>query len=51
MVQNFVIVPMAVATTVAAIFIKQALIQRLALTIQIVGWILYFALFQSALSE
>jgi hypothetical protein len=50
-VQNFVIVPMAVATSVAAIFIKQAWIQRLALTIQIGGWILYFAFFQSALSE
>lgn len=50
-VQNIVIVPMAVVTSVAAIFIKQAWIQRLALTIQIVGWILYFAFFQSALSE
>lgn len=50
-VQNFAIVPMAAATSVTAIFIKQAWIQRLALTIQIGGWILYFAFFQSALSE
>jgi hypothetical protein len=49
--QNFVIVPMAVSTSVAAIFIKKAWIQRLALIIQIGGWILYFASFQSALSE
>ncbi len=50
-VQNIVIVPMAVATSVAAIFIEQAWIQRLALAIQIGGWIVYFAVFQSALSE
>jgi hypothetical protein len=49
--QNLAIVPMAVSTSMAAIFIKQAWIQRLALTIQIGGWILYFAVFQSALSE
>lgn len=49
-VQNFAIVPMAVSTSVAAIFIKQAWIQRLALTIQIGGWIWYFSFLQSALS-
>jgi hypothetical protein len=47
--QNIVVVPMAVATSVAAIFIKQAWIQYLALVVQIGGWILYFAFFQPAL--
>lgn len=49
--QNMVIVPMALATSVAAIFIKQTWIQCLALAVQIGGWILYFAFLQSALSE
>jgi hypothetical protein len=48
--QNLVIVPMAVATTAAAIFIRQSWIQGLALAIQIGGWIWYFARLQSALS-
>lgn len=49
--QNVVIVPMALATTVAAIFIKRPWIQSLALAIQIGGWIWYFARLQSALSD
>ena len=49
--QNMVIVPMALATSLAAIFIKQAWIQYLALAVQIGGWILYFAFLQPALSE
>ena len=48
--QNLVIVPMAVATVVAAIFIRNAWVQSLALVIQIGGWIWYFAALQSALS-
>jgi hypothetical protein len=42
---------MALATSVAAIYIKQTWIQYVALAVQIGGWILYFAFFQSALSE
>ena len=49
--QNLVIVPMALATTAAAIFIRQTWIQILALVIQISGWIWYFARLQSALSD
>ena len=48
--QNLVIVPMTLATGVAAIFIKQPWIQGLALAIQIGGWIWYFAALQAALS-
>jgi hypothetical protein len=50
-VQNMVIVPMALATSVAAIFINRTWIQCLALAVQIGGWIVYFAFLQSALSE
>jgi hypothetical protein len=49
--QNMVIVPMAVATSVAALFIKKKWIQCFALAVQIGGWIVYFAFLQSALSE
>ena len=49
--QNMVIVPMALATSVAAIFIKQTWIQCLAPAVQLGGWILYFAFLQSALAE
>lgn len=48
--QNLVIVPMTLATGVAAIFIKRPWIQGLALAIQIGGWIWYFAALQAALS-
>ena len=48
--QNIVIVPMAVATSVAAIVIKRPWVQGLALAIQIGGWLWYFARLQSALS-
>ena len=48
--QNTVIVPMAVATTVAAIVIRRFWVQCLALAIQIGGWLWYFARLQSALS-
>jgi hypothetical protein len=48
--QNIVIVPMALATGVAAIFINQPWVQSSALAIQIGGWIWYFARLQSALS-
>ena len=48
--QNLVIVPMALATSAAAIFIKRAWVQWFALVIQIGGWIWYFARLQSALS-
>lgn len=47
--QNTVIVPMAVATSLAAIFIRVAWVQYLALAIQIAGWVVYFAWLQSAL--
>ena len=48
--QNIVIVPMAVATSVAAIFIKRPWVQGAALAIQIGGWFWYFARLQSALT-
>lgn len=48
--QNIVIVPMTLATGVAAIFIKQPWVQCVALAIQIAGWIWYFAGLQAALS-
>ena len=48
--QNLVIVPMTLATGVAAIFIKRPWVQGLALAIQIGGWIWYFAALQTALS-
>lgn len=48
--QNMVIVPMALATSLAAIFIKQTWIQRFALALQIMGWVFYFAFLQSALA-
>lgn len=48
--QNIVIVPMTLATGVAAIFIKRAWVQWLALAIQIACWIWYFAVLQAALS-
>jgi len=47
--QNIVIVPMAVATSVAAI-VKRPWVQGLALAIQIGGWLWYFARLQAALS-
>jgi hypothetical protein len=48
--QNTVIVPMALATTLAAIFVKRPWVQALALAIQIGGWLWYFAKLQSALT-
>jgi hypothetical protein len=48
--QNLVIVPMTLATGVAAIFIKRPWVQALALVIQIGGWIWYFAALQTALA-
>ena len=48
--QNMVIVPMALVTSVDAIFIRQAWIQYVALAVQIGGWFLYFTFLQSALS-
>ena len=48
--QNMVIVPMTVATGLAAIFIRRPLVQAAAVAIQILGWIWYFARLQSALS-
>jgi hypothetical protein len=49
--QNVVIVPMALATSVAAIFMKRSWVQSVALAIQIAGRIWYFARLQSALSD
>lgn len=49
--QNVVILPMALATSAAAIFIRARWVQGLALAIQIVGWIWYFARLQPALSD
>jgi hypothetical protein len=49
--QNVVIVPMALATSVAAVYIRRRWVQSLALVIQIAGWIWYFARLQSALSD
>jgi len=48
--QNSVIVPMAVATSLAAVFIRLAWIQYLALAVQVGGWIVYFAFLQSVLT-
>ena len=48
--QNTVIVPMAVATSVAAGFIRVAWVQYLALAVQIAGWVGYFVFLQSALA-
>jgi hypothetical protein len=48
--QNIVIAPMTLATVIAAIFIKRAWVQALAVAIQILGWLWYFAVLQSALS-
>ena len=49
--QNIAIVPMTIATAVAAIFVRSKWVQILALSIQIAGWIWYFAALQTALSE
>jgi hypothetical protein len=48
--QNVVIAPMTLATGIAAVFIRTRWIQAVAVTIQIVGWLWYFAKLQSALS-
>src|SRR5262245_39071662 len=48
--QNIVIIPMTVATSIAAIFIRRSWVQVFAVAIQIVGWLWYFAKLQSALS-
>ena len=48
--QNIVIVPMALATGVAAVFIKKAWVQGAVLALQIGGWIWYFVALQTALS-
>lgn len=48
--QNLVIVPMALATCGAAIFIRRRWIQVLAVSIQILGWIIYFTKLQSTLT-
>jgi len=48
--QNTVIVPMAVATGLAAIFIRKSWVQGFAVAVQILGWLWYFARLQSALS-
>jgi len=48
--QNLVIIPMTVATVLAAIFISRPLVQACAIAIQILGWLWYFAKLQSALS-
>jgi hypothetical protein len=48
--QNMVIIPMTLATGLGAIFIRQPWIQAAAVSIQIVGWLLYFAKLQSGLS-
>jgi len=49
-VQNLVIVPMTVATGIAAIFIRRPWVQACAVAIQLLGWLWYFARLQSALS-
>ena len=41
---------MTIMTGVAAIFINNKWVQTLALVMQIVGWIWYFAVLQTALS-
>jgi hypothetical protein len=48
--QNLVIVPMTVATGIAAIFVTKAWIQAVAVAIQLLGWLWYFVKLQSALS-
>jgi hypothetical protein len=48
--QNVVIVPMTIASGVAAIFISSRSVQILVLAIQIGGWIWYFAALQTSLS-
>ena len=48
--QNLVMIPMTIATGLAAIFIRTAWVQGLAVAIQILGWLIYFAKLQSALS-
>ena len=48
--QNKVIVPMTVVTSIAAIFIRKSSVQAIAVAIQILGWLWYFAKLQSALS-
>jgi hypothetical protein len=48
--QNIVIVPMTIASGVAAIFISSRSVQILALAIQIGSWIWYFAALQTSLS-
>ena len=48
--QNIVIAPMTVATAVAAIFIRNWWVQAVAVAMQILGWLWYFAKLQSALS-
>ena len=48
--QNMVIIPMTVATGLAAIFIRQSWIQAAAVAIQILGWLVYFAKLQAGLS-
>jgi hypothetical protein len=48
--QNLVIVPMTVATAIAAIFVRRPWVQGFAVAIQLLGWVWYFAKLQSALS-
>src|SRR5262249_36479693 len=48
--QNLVIIPMTIATGIAAIFIRKPWVQAFAVTIQILGWFWYFAKLQTALS-
>jgi hypothetical protein len=48
--QNMVIVPMTIATTVAAVFIGKPWVQGTAVVIQILGWLYYFARLQSGLT-
>jgi hypothetical protein len=48
--QNVVIVPMTIATALAAIFVRSRWVQACAVAIQILGWLWYFAALQGALS-
>src|SRR5262245_7946578 len=48
--QNLVIAPMTVATGIAAIFIRNRWVQAVAVAVQILGWLCYFARLYSALS-
>lgn len=48
--QNLVIIPMTIATGIAAIFIRTTGVQVVAVVIQLLGWLWYFAKLQSALS-